>query len=94
MGFENIADPADPDGFGFPQLQVDQIIEGDPTLIVYTDAYDYDAADIAARPGWDVLSAVTTNNIVEVDDDISSRWGPRVVEFLQVIVEATVPVGS
>jgi len=94
LGFENIADEADPDGFGFPQLQVDQIIESDPTLIVYTDAYGYNADDIAARPGWDVLTAVTTDNIVEVDDDISSRWGPRVVDFLQTIVGATATVAS
>ncbi|MCP4225105.1 MAG: ABC transporter substrate-binding protein [Actinomycetia bacterium] len=91
LGYENIADAADTDGFGYPQLQVDQIIDSDPTLIVYTDAYDYDATDIAARPGWDVLSAVSNGNIVEVNDDISSRWGPRVVDFLELIVEAMVP---
>jgi iron complex transport system substrate-binding protein len=89
LGYENIADPADPDGSGYPQLQVDQIIDGDPTLIVYSDAYDYDADDIAARPGWDVLTAVSDGRIVEVNDDVSSRWGPRVVDFLEAIVEAT-----
>jgi iron complex transport system substrate-binding protein len=91
LGYENIADPADADGTGFPQLQVDQILAGDPTLIVYTDAYEYDATDIAARPGWDSLTAVADGNIVEVNADIASRWGPRVVDFLDVIVGATVP---
>lgn len=95
LGFENVADAADPDGSNpFPQLQVDQILASDPNLIVYTDAYSYDADDIAARPGWDSLSAVTDGNIVEVDDDVASRWGPRVVDFLQVIVDSVaVPAG-
>lgn len=95
LGFENVADAADPDGSNpFPQLQVDQILASDPNLIVYTDAYTYDAEDIAARPGWDSLSAVTDGNIVEVDDDVASRWGPRVVDFLQVIVDSVaVPTG-
>ena len=94
LGFENIADPADPDGLGFPQLQVDQIVSSDPTLIVFTDAYGYGAEEIAARPGWDTLSAVSTGNILEVDADIASRWGPRVVDFLQLVVDsATVPAG-
>ena len=93
LGYENIADPADPDGNGFPQLQVDQIIDGDPTLIVYTNAYDYGADDIAGRPGWESLTAVANDNIVEVDADLSSRWGPRIVEFLQLIVDSS-PVAT
>ena len=30
--------------------------------------------------------------IIELDDDIASRWGPRIVDFLQVIVTATASV--
>lgn len=87
LGYENIADVADPENTGFPQMQAEQIIDGDPNLIVFTDAYSYGPDELAARPGWDALSAVVQGNVVQVDDDISSRWGPRIVEFLQVIVD-------
>lgn len=87
MGFENIADPLD-DGSGFPLVDGEAIIAADPTLIVYTDEVTYDADDIAARPGWDAVTAVAAGRIVEVDADIASRWGPRLVEFMHVIVGA------
>ncbi len=30
--------------------------------------------------------------MVELDDDIASRWGPRVVDFVRTAVEATATV--
>ena len=47
------------------------------------------AETVAARPGWDQLTAVQNGNVIELDDDIASRWGPRIVDFLQVIADAT-----
>ena len=35
------------------------------------------------------MRAVQDGRIVELDDDIASRWGPRVVDLLEAIVEAT-----
>lgn len=101
LGLTNIADAADPDGeaFGFPQLSPEFIIDADPDLIFLADTKccGQDATTVAARPGWGGLSAVENGNVVELDDDIASRWGPRVVDFLEVVVEATagvaVPVG-
>jgi iron complex transport system substrate-binding protein len=96
LGYDNIADVADPDGsIQYPQLQAEQIIEADPTLIVFTDAYGDGPEVIAARPGWDTLTAVANGSVVQVDDDIASRWGPRVVEFLRTIAAAAAaPVGQ
>ena len=88
LGLENVADAADPDGeaFGFPQLSEEFIIEADPDIIFLADTiFESQTADtVAARPGWDQLSAVQNGNVVEMNDDISSRWGPRIVEFLEV----------
>ncbi|MBT5569388.1 MAG: ABC transporter substrate-binding protein, partial [Acidimicrobiaceae bacterium] len=33
-------------------------------------------------------TAVSTGRIVELDDDVASRWGPRIVDFLRAIVAA------
>ena len=87
MGFENIADPLD-DGSGFPLVDGESIIAADPTLVVFTSQAGYSAEDIVARPGWDTMTAVANDNVVQVDADIASRWGPRIVEFMQVIADA------
>lgn len=96
LGYDNIADAADPDGsVGYPQLNAEQIIQADPDLIVITDAYGYGPADIAARPGWNTIKAVAQDRVVVVNDDIASRWGPRVLDFLRTIAAATpVPAGA
>lgn len=88
LGVINIADEADTDGFGYPQLSAEYIIEADPQLIVIPDEVRYSAADVAARPGWDLLSAVQNDGIVVVEADIASRWGPRIVDFLEFISAA------
>jgi iron complex transport system substrate-binding protein len=87
LGLANIADAADPDGssFGYPQLNPEFIIEADPELVVITDDIGYGTDDVAARPGWDTIGAVQRGNVVQVDGDLSSRWGPRVVLFLEQI---------
>ena len=89
LGLENIADAAD-DGSGFPQLSQELIIESDPDLIFLADTVccGQDAATVAARPGWESIAAVTDGGVVELNDDVASRWGPRVVDFLQVVADA------
>lgn len=82
LGLVNIADPADVDGFGYPQLSVEHIVSSDPDLIFVTDCCGESLESVAARPGWENISAVQTGSVVVVDDDIASRWGPRTLEFL------------
>ena len=91
LGLENIADTAeDPNGFGFPQLSQEFIVDADPDIIFLADTiFEAQTAEtVAARPGWDQLSAVQNGNVIEMNDDIASRWGPRIVDFLQVAGEA------
>ncbi len=88
LGAENIADEADNDGTGFPQLTEEYILESDPELIVITDQVSYTPDDVAARPGWDQISAVRSGNIVVVEADIASRWGPRLPQFVSAVAQA------
>ncbi len=91
-GLVNAADPADADNsaWGYPQVSAEYILDADPDLIFLADTRccAQDAETVAARPGWGNLTAVETGRIVEVDDDVASRWGPRIVDFLRVIVNA------
>lgn len=90
LGLTNIADAVDTaDSFGYPQLSAEYVIESDPDIIFLADgAYGESAETVAARPGWAELQAVIKGNIVAVDADVSSRWGPRIVDFVAVVVEA------
>jgi iron complex transport system substrate-binding protein len=91
FGLENIADPADEDGsaFGYPQLSSEYIVSADPDLIFLANAlYGESVETVAARPGWDVLTAVREGNVVELDSDIASRWGPRIVDFAESVADA------
>jgi len=89
LGLENIADPADEAGFGWPQLSAEFILESDPDIIFLADAaWGESAETVAARPGWDVLTAVMDGHVVPVDQDTSGRWGPRVVDFIESVKAA------
>ncbi len=87
FGMDNIADPADLEGFGYPQLSAEAIIAADPDLIFLADSIccAQDAAAVAARPGWGELTALQTDGVVVLDDDIASRWGPRLVDLVEAI---------
>lgn len=89
-GMQNIADAVDADGFGYPQLSAEYIIDADPALIFLADTKCCGASreTVAERPGWDTLTAVSQGSIVELDDDIASRWGPRISDLVDDVVEA------
>jgi iron complex transport system substrate-binding protein len=99
LGLRNIADAADRQGSGYPQLSAEYVIRADPDLIFLADTRccGQSAGTVAARDGWGQLTAVRSGGVVELDDDVASRWGPRVVEFLKTIaakVETLEAVGS
>ena len=98
FGLTNVADPADADGtaWGYPQLSDEYLVDADPDLIFLADTLccGQSAQSVAARPGWAQLSAVQTGLIVELNDDIVSRWGPRLVDFIAAISGVLVSIGA
>src|SRR5215210_6738289 len=49
------------------------------------------AEQVAARPGWQQMSAVQQGRIVSLDSDLVARPGPRVVDGLEAIAAALHP---
>ena len=89
LGLVNIADPADEDGFGWPQLSSEFIVDTDPDLIFLADAdLGESPQTVSSRPGWSSMQAVTEGRIIVLDTDIASRWGPRVVDLLEQVESA------
>jgi iron complex transport system substrate-binding protein len=98
FGLVNIADAAAgaADAGGYPQLTGEYIVSESPDLIVLADTKccEQTAETVSNRPGWAQIEAVANGNIVEGDDDIASRWGPRTVEFVEQIARSLEGVGS
>jgi iron complex transport system substrate-binding protein len=86
FGLQNIADSAG-GATAFPQLSSEYIVTKNPNLVVLADTKccTQNHTTVAARPGWEHLSAVTSGGVVEVDDDVASRWGPRIVDLVTAI---------
>jgi iron complex transport system substrate-binding protein len=94
FGLENIADEAKGAAGGYPQLSAEYIIEADPDLIFLADTKccGQTRATVAARPGWDRIEAVEQGNVIALDDDVASRWGPRTVWLLRRIGDVVLRV--
>jgi len=96
FGMTNVADPADADGSkgGYPQLSQEALLKADPDMIFLADSKccKQSPASVEARKGWSGITAVKTGQIVALDDDIASRWGPRVVDLVQSVANAVAKV--
>jgi iron complex transport system substrate-binding protein len=96
LGMTNVADAADPDGSkgGYPQLSQETLLKADPDMIFLADSKccKQSPASVKARKGWSGMTAVKTGQIVALDDDIASRWGPRVVDLVRAVADAVAKV--
>ncbi|MFY9782561.1 MAG: ABC transporter substrate-binding protein [Acidimicrobiales bacterium] len=92
LGLMSIADSAKgvAASGGYPQLSAEFILKANPTYIFLADTIccKASARSIAARPGWSTLSAVKDGRVIGLNDDIASRWGPRITILLQDIADA------
>jgi iron complex transport system substrate-binding protein len=88
VGLENIA-TSGPAG-DYPQLSAEAIVKADPDMIFLADTKccQQSLEAVKARPGWASVTAVRENQVHALDDDIASRWGPRVVDLVRAIADA------
>ena len=76
-------------------IEIEDLVAADPELILLGDA-TYDPTitpeTVAARPGWDSMTAVTSGSVVVIADDLLiTRPGPRIVDGLEALVRAIHP---
>jgi ABC-type Fe3+-hydroxamate transport system substrate-binding protein len=83
FGLVNIADNAPDLAGGYPQLSAEYVVGQAPDLIVLADTVccDQSKETLSQRPAFDTVPAVKEGRILEADDDIASRWGPRIADF-------------
>jgi iron complex transport system substrate-binding protein len=89
LGLKSIADSAKgaASSGGYPQLSGEFILKANPNYIILADTIccAQSAATVAARPGWSTLAAVKNGRVLGLNDDIASRWGPRIVNLLSAV---------
>ena len=87
LGLHDIADAAPKAGSGYPQLSAEYIVAANPDVIVLADSVccGQTPAKVAKRAGWQNVSAIRHGDVVAVNDDVASRWGPRVVDFVRIV---------
>ena len=95
-GLRDVADATADKAGGYPQLSAEFVLQSKPDLIFLADTKccGQTAATVAARPGWSGLPAVKDGHVVPLDDDVASRWGPRITDLLQTVIGAVKKAGG
>jgi iron complex transport system substrate-binding protein len=93
FGLKNIADKASkPADAGYPQLSQEYIVTAKPQIIFLADNEAADGgqspAVVAKRPGWSGIPAVQDHEVIGLNDDVASRWGPRIPQLVAEIAQA------
>ncbi len=91
FGLTNIADAAKGAAAagGYPQVSAEFVVTQAPDLIVLADTKccQQDVAAVAKRPAFGAIPAVKNGKVLAADDDIASRWGPRIADFAEALAK-------
>ena len=87
LNYKNVANKADITNLGYPKLSPELIISENPDLIILPGKDNKYVENVKSRPGWNYIKAVKKNNFLLTNNDIASRWGPRILNFASILVE-------
>jgi iron complex transport system substrate-binding protein len=73
-------------------IPVERLVSQDPEVILLADAqFGVTKDQVAARPGWNVMTAVKNGDIRPIDDQTVTRPGPRLALGLQLLAQTIHP---
>jgi iron complex transport system substrate-binding protein len=73
-------------------IPIERLIQANPEVILLGDAaYGVTPGQVAARPGWKVMTAVKSTTIRPIDDVVVTRPGPRIGQGLRALALAIHP---
>ncbi|WP_461207163.1 ABC transporter substrate-binding protein [Clostridium sp. DL1XJH146] len=84
-GGENIA--AEDEGWGY---SLEKLVEKDPEIIICSQYFDTKAG-IEATDGYKDLSAVVNGKLLEIDNNMIDRQGPRLIDGLEAMAKLIHP---
>ena len=78
---------------GFPTVSVESIIAASPQVIILTEDPQYggDPTQVYQRAGWSGIAALQSHRVYNINPDIISRPGPRLVDALEQIAKMLHP---
>lgn len=77
----------------YPTVESEYVIAQDPDIIIFTTGPWSTLSDdtYIDRPGWSTIDAVENGDIYGVDANLISRYGPRVIDCLELLAEIFYP---
>ncbi|WP_409227878.1 helical backbone metal receptor [Gudongella sp. SC589] len=88
-GGENVANDAEGE---YPQYDLEQLIERNPEVyLTANDLPEKTVDSIKERPGYSEIDAIKNGRVYLIDGNVISRPGPRIIQALELIVEAIHP---
>ncbi|MFE6166534.1 ABC transporter substrate-binding protein [Viridibacillus arvi] len=80
------------DQTGWFKIDAEEIVKRNPDTIIVKYDYVKDIVEkVKKRQGFDSITAVKNDAVVQVDANLTSRTGPRLAEGLEVIAKAVYP---
>ncbi|MEC2055295.1 ABC transporter substrate-binding protein [Peribacillus psychrosaccharolyticus] len=78
---------------GWAKMEEESMIEENPDVIVTTyGRYVEDVtSDILNRNGWEAVTAIKEKQVVDVNEDLVTRSGPRLAEGVEELAKAVYP---
>jgi iron complex transport system substrate-binding protein len=77
----------------YPTVESEYVIAQDPDIIIFTTGpwSTLSKDTYINRPGWSTIDAVENGDIYGVDANLISRYGPRVIDCLELLAEIFYP---
>ncbi len=76
---------------GWPQVSEEQVISANPDFIISTTMYFGEGPkpveEIHSRKGWQDISALKNDHVMNADNDEITRPGPRLVDALETLYQ-------
>lgn len=89
IGAENVAGDLE----GWAMLSDEEVVQRQPEIIVitYGSYVENAAADLMARSGWSSVPAVANQEVYDVDGDLLTRPGPRLMDGVERLAQIIYP---
>ena len=75
----------------YPTWSVEKLVAESPDVYLTTPESAKSIQAVAARPGFDAITAVTSGRVLLVDSDLVTRAGPRAIDGLEELAAALHP---
>ena len=75
----------------YPTWSIEKLVAESPDVYLTTPESAKSIQAVAARPGFDAISAVTSGRVLLVDSDLVTRAGPRAIDGLEQLAAALHP---